>query len=316
VSARGDTFRSQIGPYAMVPIWVLKATKEATAVHLYAVLSRYANRERRAWPKHERLADDLGVSERSLRRALKVLRDVGAIVSRPRRRPDGVVDGTEYLLMALPDKRPPVAASGQGWPVAETDPPATGGRSGRPPVAGAYKEEPDPLNQIQEQEERKAPPADALPVPGTVFGAPTLSPSIPAEAFLLAWNEAIVPPLRPVTTLTPKRRRLISARLVERPLVAWASDVFPRIATSSFCLGGKGWVASLDWLIKTPDAAVKVLEGQYDDHIGEAELQEAAAHLSRVSFRTCPHEPRCGSWRECSTVREMALKLRARKAVS
>lgn len=312
-----DSFRSQLGPFAMVPVWVLEATRDATAVHLYAVLSRYANRERRAWPKHDRLARDLNVSDRSIRRALKILRDVGAVTTSPRRSADGTVDGTEYLLVSITaNQRPPVAGSSPpvvAESASSTSLPATGGRSRRPPVAGAYKEEPDPLNQIQEQEERETPAAPPLPLIGSVFTGTVPNPNDPLEQFRVAWNVGTdAPPFKAVATLTPKRRRWIRAALALHSPETWHA-IIARVNASSFCRGEKGWIATFDWLIKTPDSAVKVLEGQYDDHISEAELTEAAHWQFRVGRGAgCYHDPPCPDRNAC--LRETALSLRRRKA--
>jgi hypothetical protein len=156
-----DSFRSQLGPFAMVPVWVLRDAKDAQAVYLYAILSRYANRERRAWPKHDRLAAEMGVTDRSVRRALARLKAIHAVQTSPHRRADGTVDGTEYLLVAVPDDQrtqvsgSPVKITIQPQPVVaaaapDTRLPDTNVRPDRTPVSGAYKEELDPSNQIQE----------------------------------------------------------------------------------------------------------------------------------------------------------------------
>ncbi len=171
----------------------------------------------------------------------------------------------------------------------------------------------DPRTLILEQEQPAA-AADDTPQIGTVFAGATLDPTHPADAFALSWNTCVTEPLKPIQTMTKQRRRLIRLRLLERPLEQW-HGVFERVERSSFCRGqnSRGFIASLDWLIGSPDPAVKVLEGQYDDHVSETELTEAANWQFRVGRGAyCYHEPACEDRQHC--LRETALTLRRRKA--
>lgn len=133
------------------------------------------------------------------------------------------------------------------------------------------------------------------------------------EAFREGWNAVVADPIKPVHTLTKKRRRMIRARLVERPLEVWRDQVFPRIAESSFCQGQntRGFIASFDWVINSPDPAVKALEGVYDDRFSDAELQAAAHRRFFVSGGGCAHDPTCESVEAC--IRKWALRLRAQQ---
>lgn len=132
------------------------------------------------------------------------------------------------------------------------------------------------------------------------------------EAFRTLWNETTTAPLKPCLFLTLKRRRHIRACLVERPLEAWR-EVFARVEQSSFCRGdnARGFVASFDWLISGPDPAVKVLEGQYDDHFSDAELRAAGHERFRATCGRCIHTPPCAYTEDC--VLKWAKALRARK---
>jgi hypothetical protein len=86
--------------------------------------------------------------------------------------------------------------------------------------------------------------------------------------FVGAWHELTTPPIPRCRELTAKRRRQIRTRLTERPLTEWR-EVFTRIQASPFCQGtnDRGWKATLDWVIGSPDVAVKVLEGKYDSRV-------------------------------------------------
>lgn len=96
-----DTVRAQT-IFAIIPLWlILKATPRA--VQVYGVLAgRYANRDGEgAWPAHDTLAADLGVSTDSISRAIVELRDLGAIRTRDRRSASGAMLGLEYVLIHL-----------------------------------------------------------------------------------------------------------------------------------------------------------------------------------------------------------------------
>ena len=114
-----------------------------------------------------------------------------------------------------------------------------------------------------------------------------------ADALQEAWNRLTEPPIARCRDLTTKRKRQGKARLTERPLTEWEA-VFSRIQASRFCRGenDRDWVASFDWAIGTPDVAVKVLEGKYDNR---RKTQEP------VEFQPwhCPHVTPCGNPSAC-----------------
>lgn len=85
------------------------------------------------------------------------------------------------------------------------------------------------------------------------------------EDFVAMWN-ANRGPLGKAGDLSDQRRKHLRARLGERSLDEWATIV-RRIAASSFCRGDgdRGWRASFSWLIESPEPALKVLEGKYDN---------------------------------------------------
>jgi hypothetical protein len=81
-----------------------------------------------------------------------------------------------------------------------------------------------------------------------------------------AWNRLTEPPIPRCRDLTAKRKRHVRARLAERPL-SELETAFSQIQASSFCRGenDRGWMATFDWAVGSPDVVVKVLEGKYDD---------------------------------------------------
>jgi hypothetical protein len=128
------------------------------------------------------------------------------------------------------------------------------------------------------------------------------SPS-PAQILMTSWNELTTQPIARCRDLTPKRITHLKARLKERPLDEWP-EIFARIEASPFCRGenARGWVASFDWVIGSPDVAVKVLEGKYDARRRAeptaAELRDAKAIRDKAWGR-CRHEPRCHNYAAC-----------------
>lgn len=131
-----------------------------------------------------------------------------------------------------------------------------------------------------------------------------------AEDFSDLWNTHTSAPIPRCRDLTSKRRRHVKALLTERPWDEWIA-VIDRIERSAFCRGqnDRGWTASFDWVIGSPDVAVKVLEGKYDDR-QQKPSKPATQTFQREDF-TCPHvEEHAGRW-ECQRATELG---RPRKA--
>jgi hypothetical protein len=99
----------------------------------------------------------------------------------------------------------------------------------------------------------------------------TVAPKSRVEDFVTLWNAHTLPPVARCRDLTTSRKRHVKARMTERTLEAWG-EVFERIQASAFCRGenDRGWRASFDWVIGSPDVAVKVLEGKYDDRVSHS----------------------------------------------
>lgn len=98
-------------PFGLVPEWVDESVTDGTAMRLYVRLARkYANAARDAFPEEITLAEELGVSERTIRRCLAILTDAGAIRITRTRRADGHYGRNLYHLpMDEPgDHRPSV----------------------------------------------------------------------------------------------------------------------------------------------------------------------------------------------------------------
>lgn len=297
------TLRTQV-PFVVIPQWVLDAlVGNSQAIHLYGILQKYANKEGKAWPKRPELIAALGKSSSALDRAIASLKEIQALDVRLKHRPDGAVLGADYFVLQIP---PALAHQNvTGDEKVSASPIVTGDeKAGQPfrqksaafssPVTTVLKEELDPCNQIQEQERSLLAMG-----PRRVFTGETIDPTDPCEQFRAVWNELAAPDIRPCLSLTPKRRRLIRAALATRSLDAWRA-IIERLNRSSFCRGEKGWVATMDWLIATPDAAVKVLEGQFDDVARAPRGGASDRALGRRSDPwMCPHADPCSNRAQC-----------------
>lgn len=97
------------------------------------------------------------------------------------------------------------------------------------------------------------------------------------------WNAHKAPKMPTWTTTGRLRRKHADARLADRDLAAWA-EVVKRIAASDFASGRTGqWCATPDWLVKSPENATKVLEGNYDNRTGPPG-RSAGAPVAAESF--------------------------------
>ena len=83
--------RTDIGPFSIVPEWLLDAPISHGAVRLYALLARYTNSGLAAWPSRATLAARLRASKDSVDRWIKELVCVEALTVEHRR--DATKDG-------------------------------------------------------------------------------------------------------------------------------------------------------------------------------------------------------------------------------
>lgn len=111
------------------------------------------------------------------------------------------------------------------------------------------------------------------------------------------WNAVTSAPIPRCKEVSEKRRKHMRARMAERSFGEW-QEVVRRIEASAFCRGfnERGWVASFDWLIGTPDVAVKVLEGKYEDR--RKQVRQGSYQPTDEPF-VCPHTPECHGRNDC-----------------
>jgi len=136
--------RSDIGPFAIVPLWLIQSGVTPGAVTCFALMwAKWADREGECWPSHASIAKEMDVSERSARNYLAELTKVGALQVVNRLRDDGSQTSNLYVLNSVRG----VAASCQGGGNELPGGVAMGDQGGWQQVADEpYPEEPDPLN--------------------------------------------------------------------------------------------------------------------------------------------------------------------------
>lgn len=84
--------------FAIIPEWVLYSQASPTAKVVYAVLQRYSNSDGVCFPSRKTVADRIGVSVRSVDRALDELEAEGVLTVSRRQNPDGSFTSNLYHL--------------------------------------------------------------------------------------------------------------------------------------------------------------------------------------------------------------------------
>jgi hypothetical protein len=91
---------SDVGPYGIVPLWLLELHPSSKSIHLYTILAtKYANALGTSYPSRKTLAKDLGsVDEKTVDRATKELVKMGALAVTKRSSPDGDWESNLYMV--------------------------------------------------------------------------------------------------------------------------------------------------------------------------------------------------------------------------
>ncbi|MGH3923588.1 MAG: HTH domain-containing protein, partial [Pseudonocardiaceae bacterium] len=132
--------------FALVPDWVDDRVTDGTSMRLYVRLARkYADRQRHAFPGEDVLAEELGCTDRTIRRAIGILGATGALIITRERKADGHFGRNLYYLPT----EDPSGTNGRKQTSSGGRKQTSGGRrkqvSGLPEEAG-FRSEPDPLN--------------------------------------------------------------------------------------------------------------------------------------------------------------------------
>ena len=109
--------------FAIIPHWVIFSGITSGALHLYAVLTKYAdNATGQAWPSRTTLAKDIGKSIRTVDGYLKELVGIGAVVVQQRKK-SGTEQNFTNLYTVITARPREVAATVRLDPVQHTAPP-------------------------------------------------------------------------------------------------------------------------------------------------------------------------------------------------
>lgn len=163
--------RSDVGPFGMVPLWLLRRGVSSPAIHLYALLAAaYADREGKAWPSRATLAEQMGCSVDTVDRAVRELVDAQAMFKGRRANERGGQASNVYVLrFAAPgeveESESPVvgaAKTGRGGPQKQ------GGGGPQKPDTNHTHIEPDPALRAGATTTADK-PTKPKPIPGDVF---------------------------------------------------------------------------------------------------------------------------------------------------
>lgn len=89
--------------FAMIPEWVMYSGVSKSAIMVYLVLNRYANKKSwQCFPSRETIIEKAQISKNTLDKCLKELMDIGALKVEKRRTGHGVYASNLYTVCMLP----------------------------------------------------------------------------------------------------------------------------------------------------------------------------------------------------------------------
>lgn len=127
-TTNGAGIRSDTGPFAIVPEWVIDSAISDRAVRLYAILSRYADSDGFCWPSRRTLADRLRCSVDTLDRTVRELVETSILEVSARYDDAGDRTSNGYLVRRLAPAPMPVGGRTAAATGSRTDA-ETGGRT-------------------------------------------------------------------------------------------------------------------------------------------------------------------------------------------
>lgn len=106
--------RSDIGPFAIVPLWLIKSGISPGAIVTFALMwAKWADKRGECWPSHAKIAAELEASERTIIRHLAELEAIGAVDVVRRQRDDGSQTSNYYYLRSIQRGDKNVTGGGQ-----------------------------------------------------------------------------------------------------------------------------------------------------------------------------------------------------------
>jgi hypothetical protein len=165
-----------------------------------------------------------------------------------------------------------------------------------PPPSGNFREIPSEGKGREgkgtEENGTEGKAADAAVLASVPESKDPIAPEGKLEAVVVLWNELTEGTKLPrCRGLSDRLRAHIRARMPDHGL-GDLRDAFTKAARSAFANGtnDRGWVMTLDWIVKSPDNLRKILEGQYDDRGVQEPVQKADPY---------GHIPPCRTHEEC-----------------
>ena len=220
---------------------------------LLLALANYANEDNQVWVKQRRLAEETELSRRTIISCFAGLEAAGALRREPRRRDNGS-RSTDLVTLTLESGRARSAA-------------AQGATSAQGVVQGLHGGGATVAHHDPSPEPSVDPSLVDSPSQGAASATVDAVRRDEAQAAFDLWNEtakrADLPPAR---SLTPERRRQITARLTASDGLADWRAALAAAERSSFCRGGgdKGWRIDLGSLCQAKTFN-RLLDGFYDD---------------------------------------------------
>lgn len=131
-----------VGPFTIVPEWLLNMNPSGEAIIAYCRLGIHANKDGACWPSVKTLAAEMGITERSVQRRINELESLGAVLVSPRKRPDGSLTSNAYFVV----RADPHTPTKQEWleSVADDDGGMVTYDVTRDGDTGRHNKEPDP----------------------------------------------------------------------------------------------------------------------------------------------------------------------------
>ena len=146
--------RSDIGPFAIIPEWLLYSGVSANAIRLFAILHRHDGAGG-CHPARRRIASLMGCSEATVDRALRELMEAKAVTSEHRQTAEGDFDSNAYtLFLASPISRGVASPVMRGGLTSD----ATGGITSDEGVASPVTTKRKPFNESPFNEGRETAP--------------------------------------------------------------------------------------------------------------------------------------------------------------
>jgi hypothetical protein len=94
--------KSEVGPWGMVPAWILTVGLTPGEVVVYVSLSTFADRDGESHPRVSTIAERAGVTKRLAEKAIMKLRTMGIITTEQVRHPDGSLSHCIYTIRQTP----------------------------------------------------------------------------------------------------------------------------------------------------------------------------------------------------------------------